>query len=153
MYWQLPVEAYDAGYPRSKVSTRCRGCLIKDISSICYWIEVNQLTSPSIYKASTFLLKWLNEKAKNYFKGFQQIAHTKRIAFIKIKEGVGVGITVVKTAKQLKEQVTIDLEKDVIQYFEAIAQETGISYVNLINLYLRECMENKRKLSLIESNN
>jgi len=56
-------------------------------------------------------------------------------------------------SKQLKEQVTIDLEKDIIQYFEAIAQETGISYLNLINLYLRECMENKRKLSLIESNN
>ena len=54
---------------------------------------------------------------------------------------------------QLKEQVTIDLEKDIIQYFEEIAQETGISYLNLINLYLRECMENKRKLSLIESNN
>ena len=56
-------------------------------------------------------------------------------------------------SKQLKEQVTIDLEKDIIQYFEEIAQETGISYLNLINLYLRECMENKRKLSLIESNN
>ncbi|MEA5618781.1 antitoxin [Cronbergia sp. UHCC 0137] len=56
-------------------------------------------------------------------------------------------------SKQLKEQVTVDLEKDVIQYFEEIAQETGISYLNLINLYLRECMENKRKLSLIKSNN
>jgi hypothetical protein len=42
-------------------------------------------------------------------------------------------------SKQLKEQVTIDLEKDIIQYFEEIAQETGISYLNLINLYLREC--------------
>ena len=56
-------------------------------------------------------------------------------------------------SQQLKEQVTIDLEKDIIQYFEEIAQETGISYLNLINLYLRECMENKRKLSLIENNN
>ncbi|KHG41101.1 MULTISPECIES: antitoxin [Aphanizomenon] len=56
-------------------------------------------------------------------------------------------------SKQLKEQVTIDLEKDIIQYFEEIAQETGISYLNLINLYLRECMENKRKLSLMESDN
>ena len=56
-------------------------------------------------------------------------------------------------SQQLKEQITIDLEKDIIQYFEEIAQETGISYLNLINLYWRECMENKRKLSLIESNN
>jgi hypothetical protein len=56
-------------------------------------------------------------------------------------------------SQQLKEQITIDLEKDIIQYFEEISQETGISYLNLINLYLRECMENKRKLSLIENNN
>ncbi|MFM6756451.1 MAG: antitoxin [Dolichospermum sp.] len=56
-------------------------------------------------------------------------------------------------SQNLKAQITIDLEKDIIQYFEEIAQETGISYVNLTSLYLRECMENKRKLSLLESSN
>jgi uncharacterized protein (DUF4415 family) len=56
-------------------------------------------------------------------------------------------------SQQLKEQVTIDLEKDIIQYFEEIAQEAGIPYLSLINIYLRECMENKRKLSLIENKN
>ncbi|NES99223.1 MAG: antitoxin [Sphaerospermopsis sp. SIO1G1] len=54
--------------------------------------------------------------------------------------------------QRLKKQLAIDLEKDIIQYFEEIAQETGISYLSLINLYWRECMENKRKLSLIKSN-
>ncbi|MBD2131587.1 antitoxin [Sphaerospermopsis sp. FACHB-1094] len=53
-------------------------------------------------------------------------------------------------SKQLKKQVTIDLEQDVIEYFEEIAQETGISYVKLIHLYLRERMENKRQLSIIK---
>ena len=51
-------------------------------------------------------------------------------------------------SKQLKTQITIDLEQDIIKYFEEKAQETGISSVGLINLYLRDCMENKRELPL-----
>jgi hypothetical protein len=42
----------------------------------------------------------------------------------------------------------IDLEQDIIKYFEEKAQETGISSVSLINLYLRDCVENKRQLPL-----
>ena len=38
-------------------------------------------------------------------------------------------------AKQLKRQVTLPLGIDVIEYFETIAQEKGISYQELINLY------------------
>jgi uncharacterized protein (DUF4415 family) len=48
--------------------------------------------------------------------------------------------------QQLKTKVTIDLEPDILKYFEEKAQETGISYLTLINLYLRDCMENKRKI-------
>lgn len=49
-------------------------------------------------------------------------------------------------SNHLKTQVTIDLESDIIKYFQEIAQETGISYLSLINLYLRDCVENERKL-------
>jgi uncharacterized protein (DUF4415 family) len=42
-------------------------------------------------------------------------------------------------AKRLKKQVTLRLGVDVIEYFKALAEETGIPYQNLINLYLREC--------------
>lgn len=51
-------------------------------------------------------------------------------------------------AKQLKQQVTLPLGIDVIEYFETIAQEIGISSQDLINLYLQDCVANKRKLSL-----
>jgi uncharacterized protein (DUF4415 family) len=51
-------------------------------------------------------------------------------------------------AKQLKKQVTIPLGIDVIEYFETMAQELGISYQELINLYLQDCVTNKRTLSL-----
>ncbi len=50
-------------------------------------------------------------------------------------------------AKQLKQQVTLSLGIDVIEYFEAMAQEKGISYQELINLSLQDCVVSKRELS------
>ena len=49
-------------------------------------------------------------------------------------------------AKQLKKSVTMRLGVDVIDYFKAMAEETGIPYQSLINLYLRECAQQHRKL-------
>lgn len=51
--------------------------------------------------------------------------------------------------KKEKRAVTIRLENDIVDYFKAMSSETGIPYQNLINLYLRDCAENSRKLSLI----
>jgi len=51
-------------------------------------------------------------------------------------------------AKCLKKQVTLRLGVDVIEYFKALAEETGIPYQNLINLYLRECVRTGKKPAL-----
>jgi len=51
-------------------------------------------------------------------------------------------------AKKLKKQVTLRLGIDVIEYFKGLAQETGIPYQNLINLYLRDCAHSRKKLIL-----
>ncbi|WP_242053177.1 BrnA antitoxin family protein [Planktothricoides raciborskii] len=51
-------------------------------------------------------------------------------------------------AKQLKKQVTLSVGIDVIEYFEMMAQEKGISYQELINLYLQDCVTSGRKLSV-----
>ena len=51
-------------------------------------------------------------------------------------------------AKDLKKQVTINLATSVIDYFKNEAQETGIPYKTLINLYLLECVEKKKKLEM-----
>ena len=51
-------------------------------------------------------------------------------------------------AKKLKKQVTLRLGIDVIEYFKGLAQETGIPYQNLINLYLRDCAQSRKKLIL-----
>ena len=51
-------------------------------------------------------------------------------------------------AKHLKKQVTIRMGVDIIDYFKKQAEETGIPYQNLINLYLRDCVESERKISI-----
>ena len=50
--------------------------------------------------------------------------------------------------KQLKKQVTIRMGSDIIEYFKEMSKETGIPYQNLINLYLRDCVQSNRKLKL-----
>ena len=49
-------------------------------------------------------------------------------------------------AKALKKQVTIRLATDVIEYFKALADKIGVPYQSLINLYLRDCVEQHRRL-------
>ena len=51
-------------------------------------------------------------------------------------------------AKRLKQQITIRLDRSTIEYFKQLAEETGISYQTLINLYLRDCAATGRKPSL-----
>lgn len=48
----------------------------------------------------------------------------------------------------LKKQITIRLETETIAYFKGLAQESGIPYQNLIGMYLRECVESRKKPSL-----
>jgi uncharacterized protein (DUF4415 family) len=51
-------------------------------------------------------------------------------------------------ASKLKRQVTIRMGEDVISYFKELAEDTGIPYQTLINLYLRDCMVHHRKPAL-----
>ena len=51
-------------------------------------------------------------------------------------------------AAKLKRQVTIRMSDDIVAYFKEMAEETGIPYQSLINLYLRDCVINDRKPDL-----
>lgn len=51
-------------------------------------------------------------------------------------------------ASKLKKQVTIRMGQDVISYFKAMSEDTGIPYQSLINLYLKDCVSNHRKINL-----
>ena len=51
-------------------------------------------------------------------------------------------------ASKLKKSVTIRLGEDVIEYFKKMAEETGVPYQSLINLYLRDCVAQHRKIDI-----
>jgi predicted DNA binding CopG/RHH family protein len=50
--------------------------------------------------------------------------------------------------KQLKQPITMRLDKPTIAYFKALATELGMPYQNLINLYLRDCALKHKKIEL-----
>ena len=52
-------------------------------------------------------------------------------------------------AKELKRQITIKIDGSTIDYFKAQSETAGIPYQTLINLYLRDCAINNRKLNLL----
>jgi len=51
-------------------------------------------------------------------------------------------------ARQLKQPITIRLDTSTVAYFKNLSEEVGMPYQNLINLYLRDCALNRRKLKL-----
>ncbi|MBK8676748.1 MAG: BrnA antitoxin family protein [Cellvibrionales bacterium] len=51
-------------------------------------------------------------------------------------------------AAKLKQPVTMRLSGDVIGYFKEMATEAGVPYQSLINLYLRDCVANHRKIDI-----
>lgn len=50
--------------------------------------------------------------------------------------------------KYLKQPVTMRLDKDSVEYFKSMSEESGIPYQTLINLYLRDCATSERKLDM-----
>ena len=50
--------------------------------------------------------------------------------------------------KYLKQPITMRLDRDTVSYFKAMAEESGIPYQSLINLYLRDCAIHHRKLEM-----
>ena len=51
-------------------------------------------------------------------------------------------------ASRLKKQITINIDSNTIDYFKSLAEAKGIPYQTLINLYLRDCATNQRKLQM-----
>ena len=47
-----------------------------------------------------------------------------------------------------KKQLTIRLDEDTISYFKSLSDDSGIPYQSLINLFLRDCAAEKKRLHL-----
>ena len=51
-------------------------------------------------------------------------------------------------ASKLKKSVTMRLSEDVVQHFKSMAAQAGVPYQSLINLYLRDCIAQNRKVEI-----
>lgn len=49
---------------------------------------------------------------------------------------------------KIKKSVGINLSPEVIDYFKKMSEDSGIPYQRLIDLYLLECVREKKKLKL-----
>lgn len=48
-----------------------------------------------------------------------------------------------------KRQITINLDNEVVEYFKALSDKTGIPYQMLINLYLADCVNAKKQPNIV----
>lgn len=51
-------------------------------------------------------------------------------------------------ASKLKKSVTMRLSEDVVAYFKRMAEDAGVPYQSLINLYLRDCVMQHRQVQI-----
>jgi len=51
-------------------------------------------------------------------------------------------------ATKLKKPVTMRLSEEVVLYFKDMAVEAGVPYQSLINLYLRDCVAQHRRVKI-----
>jgi predicted DNA binding CopG/RHH family protein len=50
--------------------------------------------------------------------------------------------------KKLRKQISIRIDIDTIEYFKKNAEETGIAYQKLINLYLADCAAHSKNINI-----
>ena len=51
-------------------------------------------------------------------------------------------------AAKLKKSVTMRLSEAIISYFKVMADEKGVPYQSLINLYILDCVSSHRKIDI-----
>ena len=51
-------------------------------------------------------------------------------------------------ANKLKKQITINVDSSIIDFFKNLSDDTGIPYQTLINLCLRDCVQNNKHLNI-----
>ena len=51
-------------------------------------------------------------------------------------------------SSRLKKPVTMRISEDVVDYFKSMAEDSGVPYQSLINLYLRDCVAQHRKIDI-----
>jgi predicted DNA binding CopG/RHH family protein len=50
--------------------------------------------------------------------------------------------------EKVKQQITIPVDDETLGYFKTLSAKNGIPYQNLIHLYLRDCAQQQKQLSV-----
>ena len=59
------------------------------------------------------------------------------------------GVARTPTPTRVRRPVTVNIDVETIDYFKEEARRTGISYQNIINMYLGECAAQKKRLTFV----
>ena len=51
-------------------------------------------------------------------------------------------------AKRVKKPVTIRIDEETVAYFKGLAEDVSMPYQTLINLYLRDCAQHRKRLNV-----
>lgn len=51
--------------------------------------------------------------------------------------------------KQLKKQISININSETIEYFKNMANEKGVPYQTLINIFLNDCVKKKLDIAIV----
>jgi predicted DNA binding CopG/RHH family protein len=49
---------------------------------------------------------------------------------------------------KIKQQITIPVDEETLSYFKTLSAKNGIPYQNLIHLYLHDCAQQQKQLSV-----
>ena len=52
--------------------------------------------------------------------------------------------------KQLKNQISMNINADTIEYFKNMANKKGVPYQTLINIFLTDCMNKKLDIAVVQ---
>ena len=52
-------------------------------------------------------------------------------------------------AKRMKKQITIKIDNEILEYFKIQSDNYGVPYQTLINLYLADCVKNKKEIKIV----
>jgi len=50
--------------------------------------------------------------------------------------------------EKVNQQITIPVDEETLGYFKTLSTKNGIPYQNLIHLYLRDCAQQQKQLSV-----
>jgi len=50
--------------------------------------------------------------------------------------------------EKVKQQITIPVDEETLDYFKTLSRKNGIPYQNLIHLYLHDCAQQQKQLSV-----